>query len=51
MNFFNQNKTIIIAEACDNHFGDLKKAKMVLNAKNVGLMLLNFNIIFQMKKC
>lgn len=43
MNFFNQNKTIIIAEACDNHFGDLKKAKkMVLKAKRCGADIIKF---------
>ena len=43
MNFFNQNKTIIIAEACDNHFGDLKKAKkMVLKAKRCGADIVKF---------
>ena len=43
MNFFNQNKTIIIAEACDNHFGDLKKAKkMVLRAKKCGADIIKF---------
>ncbi len=43
MNFFNQKKTIIIAEACDNHFGDLKKAKkMVLKAKKSGADIVKF---------
>ena len=36
MSLLNLKKTLIIAEACDNHFGDLELAKkFVLNAKNI----------------
>ena len=43
MSILNQKKTIIIAEACDNHFGSLKNAKeMVLNAKRAGADVIKF---------
>jgi sialic acid synthase SpsE len=43
MNILHQKKTIIIAEACDNHFGSLKNAKkMVLNAKKAGADVIKF---------
>tara|TARA_A100001015_G_scaffold320209_1_gene445783 strand:+ start:3207 stop:3494 length:288 start_codon:yes stop_codon:yes gene_type:complete len=36
-------KTIIIAEACDNHFGSLDNAKaMVVNAKKAGADVIKF---------
>ena len=41
--FLNKNKTIIIAEACDNHFGSLDNAKeMVINAKKAGADVIKF---------
>ena len=40
---FNNKKVIIIAEACDNHFGDVKNAKkMVLLAKKAGADVIKF---------
>ena len=37
------SKTLIIAEACDNHFGSLSNAKkMVLKAKNAGADVIKF---------
>ncbi len=44
-NFFNQKKThvLIIAEACDNHFGSLAKAKkMIVKAKWAGADVIKF---------
>ena len=39
----NQKKVIIIAEACDNHFGSLKNAKqMVLRANKAGADVIKF---------
>ena len=40
---FLSKKTIIIAEACDNHFGSLDNAKeMVINAKKAGADVIKF---------
>ena len=40
---FNNKKVIIIAEACDNHFGDVKNAKkMVILAKKAGADVIKF---------
>jgi sialic acid synthase SpsE len=40
---YNQNHIMIIAEACDNHFGSLRKAfKMVELAKNSGADVIKF---------
>lgn len=40
---FNNKKVIIIAEACDNHFGDVKNAKkMILLAKKAGADVIKF---------
>ena len=37
------SKTMIIAEACDNHFGSLNNAKkMVLKAKDAGADVIKF---------
>jgi N-acetylneuraminate synthase len=45
-NFFNKKKnnhTLIIAEACDNHFGSLSKAKeMIIKAKWAGADVIKF---------
>jgi sialic acid synthase SpsE len=42
-NILKKNKVIIIAEACDNHFGNLKNAKqMVLQAKKAGADVIKF---------
>ena len=42
-NFFKRKKTLIIAEACDNHFGSLDKAKkMIINAKKSGADIIKF---------
>tara|TARA_B100002019_G_C21223046_1_gene575825 strand:- start:333 stop:1352 length:1020 start_codon:yes stop_codon:yes gene_type:complete len=42
-NIFNQKKVIIIAEACDNHFGKLSNAKqMVIKAKKAGADVIKF---------
>ena len=32
-NYFKNNYTYIIAEACDNHFGDISKAKAIIIAR------------------
>lgn len=41
--YLNNNYTYIIAEACDNHFGDISKAmKMVTLAKNAGADCIKF---------
>jgi len=41
--FLNQKKVIIIAEACDNHFGSLKNAKqMVYKAKQANADVIKF---------
>lgn len=41
--FLKSRKTIIIAEACDNHFGSLDNAKkMVINAKKSGADVIKF---------
>ena len=38
-----KKKTILIAEACDNHFGSLNNAKrMVLQAKKAGADVIKF---------
>ena len=38
-----KKKTILIAEACDNHFGSLNNAKkMVLQAKKAGADIIKF---------
>ncbi len=40
---FNNNKVLIIAEACDNHFGDINNAKqLVLKAKSAGADIIKF---------
>jgi N-acetylneuraminate synthase len=40
---FEKNKVFIIAEACDNHFGDLDNAKqLVLKAKSAGADIIKF---------
>ena len=42
-NFLNSKKTIVIAEACDNHFGSLDNAKkMVIEAKKSGADVIKF---------
>ena len=42
-NLLKRNKTILIAEACDNHFGKLDNAKkMVLAAKKAGADVIKF---------
>jgi len=42
-NYSNSNYTYIIAEACDNHFGDISKAKkMVVLAKDAGVDCIKF---------
>lgn len=43
MNIFNQKKTIIIAEACDNHFGKINTAKKFIDlAKKSGADFIKF---------
>ena len=40
---FNNNKVLIIAEACDNHFGNIDNAKqLVLKAKSAGADIIKF---------
>lgn len=42
-NFFKKKKTLIIAEACDNHFGSIEKAKkMIIKAKKSGADIIKF---------
>ena len=42
-NFINSKNTIVIAEACDNHFGSLDNAKkMVIEAKKSGADVIKF---------
>ena len=39
----NKNKVLIIAEACDNHFGNIDNAKeLVLKAKSAGADIIKF---------
>ena len=45
------NYIYIIAEACDNHFGNIQNAiKMISEAKKAGADAI-FNIIYLMRKC